>query len=98
MDGGKANKDHCQSSVFSFFSLFLFFFSSFSHSVFFLHHPSFSQPFIQSFRGVVRQAKWSCAVKIDVPYSSIDFAIVVLCVHINNDTQLSLYLVVSGRF
>ena len=47
---------------------------------------------------MVRQAKGSSAVKIDVPYSSIDFAIVVLCVHINNDTQLSLYLAVSGRF
>lgn len=89
MDGGKANKDHCQSSIFhlSFFSVFL---SPSSSPV--------SQPFIQSFRGVARQAKRSCAVKIDVPYSSIDFAIVVLCVHINNDTQLSLYLVVSGWF
>lgn len=36
------------------------------------------------------EAKGACAVKIDVPHSSIDFAIVVLCVHINNDTQLSL--------
>ena len=72
-------------------------FLSFSLSFCSPHCPSFSQPFIRSFRGVVRQAKGSCAVKIDVPYSSIDFAIVVLCVHINNDTQLSLYLVVSGR-
>lgn len=58
-----------------------------------------TQPFTESIRGVVvRQAKGSCAVMIDIPYSSIDFVIVVLCVHINNDTQLSLYLVVSGQF
>lgn len=45
---------------------------------------------------VERPANDSCSVMIDVSWSSIDFAIVVLCVHINNDTQLALYLAVTG--
>lgn len=102
MDGGKAKKDHSQSVLCvpphptPLYSISLS--SPLCVSLSSPQSPGIPQPFIQSYRGVVRQAKGSCAVKIDVPYSFIDFAIVVLCVHINNDTQLSLYLAVSGQF
>ena len=69
---------------------FLSFFLSF-----FLSPPIRSVTPLEEWRD---KRRGSCAVQIDDTYSSIDFAIVVLCVHINNDTQLSLYLVVSGQF